>query len=614
MGDLANILGLPQGGAYRRLYGFLPVWGAWTIGFALFAMLVWKVVSGRAPTLPSPLAARRITDWRMASGIVLFCLVVLVVFDGAGFLHGFFRQDDFSFLQVVRENERLLPQLRLYHNDHAYPLFRLEVWSLVKLAGPAADATFLAGWFNALIFLSCTGLLIGGCWTLHEARCSPLALFTLPVFLWLWPGWGEFTAGYFTLTAYVQVQAISFCATAAMLRGFHGESNAWLGLSLLLVLAAVGIDTSGLSVFATLAIVSVTVLRRGRNARWVGFACGLIAAFLVTRWFFGSVFAHPYSAREFVQNPAGKAFELSALTAGKAPMLPSALALLTGLGGIMTGYFVPPFLQLFNGRLPASLTLSLYGAQLVVVCVAGRLCWPALRRLDSRDLFVAVAFAVNALVGVALVAFARSTQAAAAPTMLWPAKYLAFSVCWLCLAAIYVGDRLCLAGAVARPRMVAGLCVAGMAGAWFCSSNWHLERALFPAPIAYVARGRFGNVENAKARAQQYRSVIGDLADLARVNCSKEIALPYPDSWNMAFFARYAVLEWVYDRTPFGVTHLFWDFPAASPGLALRGRWRPLSEIPPATREHMTKLAWLRPAFADTSIQPPADHSQIARP
>ncbi len=504
MSDFVAILGLPQGDVYRRLYGFLPVWGAWTIGYALTAALVWKVVSWRLKDVPSPPHARRMSDWRTAAGLILLCLTVLVFFDGNGFLNGFFRQDDFSFLQVVRDNERLLPQLRLYHNDHADPLFRLQVWSVVQLAGPTADATLLAGWFNALIFLSCTGLLIGGCWTLHEARCSPLTLFVLPFFLWLWPGWGEFTAGYFTLTAYVQVQAISFCATAAMLRGFNRTSNAWLSLSVLLVLIAVSIDTSGLSVFATLAIVSLTVLRRGGNARWVGFVLGLVVAFLITEWFFASVFAHPYSLREFVQNPTGKAFGFSALNTVKAPSLPSALALLTGLGGIITGYFLPSFLQLFNGRLPANLTLSLYAVQLVVVCVAGRLLWPALRRLNLRDQCVTVAFAINALIGVALVVLARSTQAPAAPTMLWPAKYMAFSVCWLCLAAIYVGDRLCLARGVSRARIVPALCFAGAAGVWFFCSYWYLERALFPEPIAYVARGRFGNVDNAKARTQQY--------------------------------------------------------------------------------------------------------------
>jgi hypothetical protein len=612
MYDVAITLGLPYGDAYRRLYAFLPLWALWTVGIALTASVAWSFLKSREFNIPIALDQRRAVDWRIFIGLILWCVTLLIFLDGNSFLNGFFRADDFSFLQVARENNRLLPQLLLYHNDHAYPLFRLEIWALVKLAGPLIDAIHLAEYFNAIIFLSCCLLLCMGCWLLYETVSSSIALFIFPFALWLWPGWGEFTAGFFALSGYIQVQSASFGAAAAMLRGFRRGKRMWLVISILMATIAVSIDTTGLSVFITLGIVTVASVQRRGNSILIQYLLSLFLLFGTVILFFKFAFAHPYSARELVQNPSGNSFNLFEIHFDKTQLIPMTLGLLAGVGGVAASFFTPTFLQYLNFRLTMKITLGLYGIQFLVSILVVLLLWRALRRLNCRDAWLSLAFIGNAFALVAMVIVARPLVAVSEPTVLWAPKYLVMPICWFSLAATFVGDRYCSAISVSRLHAAKGLIFAGAFGLWFSLSNWYLEKAVFPTPSAYISRGRFGNVENARARYERYTSLMQDLSQIARFTGSNEIALPPPQAWGGAFYSANGVLEWGSDYTSNGVTNLFWDFLAASPDHSLRGKWQSLDTMPSSTREYLKKYKWLAPAFVN-SDPPNSAHSNDAK-
>jgi hypothetical protein len=592
------LIDLPQGETWRRLYGFLPAWSAASLAFALGSWLLWRALAGRIRG-GWRAATTRADKGRQLIVLLLYCLAVVLACDGLALSQGFFRQDDFSFLQVTRETPLLAEQLLIRHNDHVCVFYRFEIWLLVHLAGPQANALALAAWFNVTNLLSCLSLLLASCWLLHELGGSRLSLFCLAGLVWLWPGWGEFTAGYYTISLYLQIQAAGLAAAAALTRGHRLRSTTWLAIGLLLALVAAGLGSAGVPVFLAVGGICGALLWTGAPHRelricWVLLLVGFVIVASAYLWIGG----WPRTPRELVQNP-------QALTVGPAT-LGSALTHFPSLfaSGIAAAlnlplmWFVPTFLQLsVHGEQVSSGVLWVYAfttSLLVGVgAIFGRPIW---RRLGPNDCIVALALFTNSLLFILLVLVARTSYATAVPAPLWPAKYVMFPLTWWLIGVVFIADRLWLARSEPAGKWPALIFLGSILGIWFTCSLWHLEGTLLPAPLPYVARGRSGNLITTRARAIQYRQFMGELAPLAAIHGNRALILPPPEIWSGTFFNRYPLLEWGSDHASRGVTHLFWDMPAAAPAQAIHGRWAIAGDFGGAERAELAELAkipWL---------------------
>ncbi len=604
---LASRLHLPAGESFRGLYALLPWWLLFSMGTFVTGMVLCGLLR-RWPLPPWRWTGRAAANGRDAFAVGLFCATALAGFDGPGFIHGFFRQDDFSFLQVTREVPGLVNQMLVLHNDHGYPLFRGEFWALTKLAGIDADTSTLVAWFNGFDFLCCLSLLAAGCWLLHEFGVSLAGLFAFPLLLLLWPGWGEFTTGYYTLCAYVQVVAVGLASAAALVRGRRHRSSGWLGVSLLLTAVAASLDTSGLAVFPMVAAIGLGLMNRpGAISRtrpyWLGF--GLLL--LLCAAFYFALGHHTYSPRELVQNPRGMALTPDAITSGlRSHPGAATLRVVTLPGAVALAFFAPTFLPLalVSRTPPTALLAAIQIFEIAATAVALVLVWRIWRRLPAPDRLPAGALFLNILAGTLLVVLARSDYAAHVPVPLWHAKYLLIPITWFTLAIVLVVDRSRIRStAAAMPRSVA---VFGLLGiVWMTVSYREFERAMVPHPLAYTGRGRWGNVQNAIARAESYRAVSRDLAEIARQQNTGRVALPPWENWSASFYRRHGLLEWGGDHTTRGVTHLFWDFLAAAPNLRLSGEYQAANLFPPESQVFLSQFDWLAGAFPATPASGP---------
>jgi hypothetical protein len=586
--DVAARLGLPQGDSYARGYAFLPRWIVFSLGFALAAYLAWRLVRSRMGPLRR-WGALRLGSGREFLGLGLFCVLVVGAFDAPRFMEGFFRQDDFSFLQVVRETAGLCRQLLLYHNDHLYPLYRLEVWGIVTGAGPTASTGALAAGFNAVNAATCAFMLLSGCWLLHELGASRLTLLAFTFLTWAWPGWGEFTAGYYTLSAYVQVQALGFGACAAMLRGLRRGSAAWLALSLLLAVGAAGTDVTGVSVFAALLLLCAAFRYREKlplRRRTLLAILGTLVA-VCALWI---ALAHPYSARELVQNPRGHAVSLAG--ASRLLQRPVALlgTLLALLGGLFLNLVAPAFLQVAALKVGASAALrqGLLGLEILASLGIAGVAWRRLRLNSSADRGCILALSGCAAACLGMVIAGRPSYALEMPTVLWQAKYMVMPTCWIAVALALYFER--------APRFVPAGALFGAAALalWLTVGYAQWERTLLPGPMGYIGRGRWGNLDNARARSQHYRRVMEDLESIAAAGGSRTVVLPPPSAWAAQFYRVHSILEWGGDERSNGVTYLFWDLLAVCPDRELTGRWAPYGALSPLQRKHLEQVDWLR--------------------
>lgn len=470
---------------------------------------------------------------------------------------------------------------------------------MVRLAGPAADAGQLAAWFNGLAFLSCLALLLSSGWLLHELGGSRVAIHLLVFALWLWPGWGEFTAGYYTLLAYVQVQALAAASVAAVLRA--RASPAWFAGSFAFAGLAMALNISGVLAATASLVANLAIHRRdGRGHRL--HRLGLLALLLAFVVVYLLVAQREPTERERVQNPVGTMLGTSIaerLRDAGAAALPAVLA---GPGGTALNLGLPTFLQrgVETGSLPPRWRWSLFGLELALTVGLFALAARQWGRLAPQDRRLSLALAATAAAALAMVIVARAHYASTVPVSLWHAKYLLMPTCWLCLASFFVLDRRRDIAPLASSGIGPVAFALAVAGPWFAVSIQQAEKALLPMTITYSARGRWGNVENAKTRRTEHARLMKELENLRAAEDAREVLLPTPESWQDEFFRQFPSLEWATDFTPRGVTHLFADMPAAAPRYGLRVRWQPVAALTDEQRTRLRSVSWLKPALTTT--------------
>ncbi len=512
-------------------------------------------------------------------------------------MYGFFRQDDFSFLQVAREFPNLGSQIFLRHNDHTYPLYRLQVWGLTQLAGPMADAGCLAGWFNGLTLVTCLSLLLSMGWLLHELGGSKRTVYLMIFGLWVWSGWGEFTSGYYTLAVYLQVQALAAAAAAAALRG--RVKSGWFAISLLFVGLALALNSSGVVAFVAASMFSLALPTQEKSRQVIFYRMGLGVIFLIFCLSYLFISHHPPAPRELVQNPSGVMLESSIFTTWREKAHVILPTFFTAIGGTAINGIIPTFLQFRADALMANLPVRrfLFVIELAVTAGLVALGWRGLKQLCRQEQRFGIVLATVWIATLAMVVLARGQYAAAYPAVLWNAKYMVMPVSWFCLLVFYTLDR--VGATVPRPhpwltRFAFFLIPIGL---WMVFSFWQAEKALLPDPISYSPRGRWGNVENAKKRRIDYAQVMKDLVSMQSAASGAGVVLPPTNTWEVEFFREYPCLEWGTDVRPRGVTYLFADLPAATPVLSMNIKYKPVLEMSHEQRARLQTISWLKPSL-----------------
>ena len=591
--NVAIRIGLPHGESFLRGYSFLPHWLLVSLCLGLAVLVASRAIGARGQAVHQ-WGRGRLKGWGDFAGLVLVCASLLVLFDGRGFTEGFFRQDDFSFLAVAQSGLGIARQMVLYHNDHLYPLFRLETWILVRIAGPHATVDRLVSVFNAMNYAACLGVLLAACWLLHELRASRRAVGLAALLIWAWPGWGEFTSGYYTLSAYVQIQALGFCACALLVRGIRTGFAVWFASSLVAVSMALGLDISGLSAWCGVAILAIAFRHSTAVGRWWSYLSGLFVI-LGCYGILSLVVKHPYSPRELVQNPQGTTAGVSlALGLLRSPAS-AVLELLGSLGGLLLSLILPTFLQYYSPVVASSLGVgrALLLIELGVALGAIILTLRPLIRLAPADRNVVLALGAETAACLGMVVAGRTDYALHVPTLIWWSKYTVMPVCWIWICIVLFWDRIRLAARCTMDGRMGVLLVLVILPLWLTVSYWKWEQILFPGTLAYTARGRWGNMQNADARAHHYKQITRDLEELALPSGEGVVELPYPVEWERSFFNLHGVLEWGGDVREGGVCYLFGDLLEASPNLALTVHYRAIAQLTPEERARYGRYPWL---------------------
>lgn len=593
------------GDVYARFGAFLPRWAAVTLAAAVAA---WLVLRRFRPALDAtatrwsdrvagcwhaPLQFRRDWYWLVPGAVLL-----LLATDFPGFTQGFFRWDDFSFIEVAREPRTVLEQMRMYHSDHSLPLFRLWVAALVKFAGPAATPDQLAGAFNAVNFASGLGVVLGGIILLAEFGVRRMTAVCYALVAWLWPGWGEMTTGFYTLIVYPQTLVAGLGAIVAVVRYVRGHSRAWLVTGLLFFVVAGGLDVSGVWVFFAIGGFALAVggwrhPRVWQAGLWFG------AAFCVVAYYHLVWFHHPFAERELVQNPRGLVVS-QGLVANLVHYFPRlALIVPSGLGATILSPFIPGFAGLlapaFQGNWMRS--LPLYVAELGALGGVLWLLWRQLPRFASPDrrTFAALAFPVLVVIGMTCIARAHALNY---PASLWPTKYFCVPQAWAALAGAFFLDRAVLAEPEVARRGAPWIAGALGGACWLAGTFWHLERALAIEP-AWLPAGRQGNTAALWQRRAEYGRFLQNIEELSRLTGRKQIDVPPP----LGMYWAHRALEYGYDPQA-GGTYAFPDLLAVAPRSGITLRVRPRREVPPEVLRAIDQIPGLARVFDPTPPNP----------
>ena len=545
--------------------------------------------------LVRPMAGKR--DWLI---LFLGCAVLLIVIDFFGFSRGFFRADDFAFIQDAREPQPFGRYLMMYHNDHSLPLYRLQVWVVLRVLGNAASADALAAAFNLVGFATYLALLLSGCWVLHELGSRRLVLAMFCVVVWTWPGWGEFTSGLYTITVYPQIGVLGFASIAYLLRAVRRRSCADVAWAIVATVLAAGLDVSGMWVFPAGLLLAALLHAHSPQRELRFFLAGALLAAIAAALFHLIGAPHEFAARELVQNPSGSTLRGSFVTTLVANGWRIPLSLLGGIGGLIMSAFLPPLLELLADKIPAgsSAAFLIIILEIAVAAVALWIAILAARKLAARDRLILVALGSIVFVLLAMIVLARS-QFVHLPFLLWPAKYKAVPYCCLVLTTCFVIDRACARSAGGGWTYAKPLLFASAIALWLTLPQWFVEKA-FAINVPWRTGGRYHNAWIAEARRHDFTALLSDARQLLRVTGRDELPLPK----GFAGYDRYPFLE--VGHGIYGACFLPGDLFGVGSDLSAKITLMPPSFAPPSDIQAAPKQI---PRMAPLFIQNPGDSS-----
>jgi hypothetical protein len=184
-----------------------------------------------------------------------WCLAIttLLVSRYAPTLHqGFFQFDDFEIISVMRTHP-LHETIFMVHGDHTMPLFRLEVWLMHALFG------FNAFFYNAALLMMLGVLLLFGVLLLKEMAAGFVGAALFFVLAGTASLWGEFLAGYYAVSTYLQQTALCVIACWAYLRWRRTHRAGFATAAIVAPLLAALLDISGFWVTSGLAVFVLAV-------------------------------------------------------------------------------------------------------------------------------------------------------------------------------------------------------------------------------------------------------------------------------------------------------------------------------------------------------------------
>jgi hypothetical protein len=416
----------------------------------------------------------------------------VLVFDSSGFVHGFFRLDDFEYLRVVRQ-ENVFRQLLLPHGGHSIPLFRGEMFALATVSGPTPPL------FNLVNLTTCVAVLAAGCWLLAELGVGWLGLAGFVCLNWFWPGWGEFTAGYYCMLGYVQGLALGFASAAALVRATATGSRRWLALAFVLTGTALGLGLASAWVFpALVAFAAAGLPARNAAASWLRpFVIGFMMIALAFAAWNLVVFRHGGFLGPSIGGPLNLAVVLCSL--------------LSGVGGVMLFTFLPVQAGSLNtGGLVYGLEIAAIGFGLwIVLRLAGRL-----GKTDRRLLSALVA---TLLVQIAMVAIARRPLLAG---FYWLPKWTAMAHCTFVMIVAFALDRRLRCPPGGGEPAWQWAAAAFLVGVWAAFAMPRLLDAM-GAPVS-----RANNVRNAISRHADFDRLSAGIERLALSLQQRPVILP----------------------------------------------------------------------------------------
>lgn len=177
-------------------------------------------------------------DRKSLQYLIMFSICVIAVRNWSSVLHGYFKYDDFEFFSTNR-TESLLSLLVTPHGDHLLPLFRLEVALTNFLFGvnPLYYNLFVSSLFVLILIFA--GLL------LREMKASHLSIVLFAILSIGWINWGEVTAGYFSVSIYVQIALLSMISVWSYFRWAKTSATIYKSVTILSIGTAMFLDISG---------------------------------------------------------------------------------------------------------------------------------------------------------------------------------------------------------------------------------------------------------------------------------------------------------------------------------------------------------------------------------
>jgi hypothetical protein len=387
-----------------------------TATFFVATFMRWAGATAVPPhhSAPSFLNAT-FTGSRPAWGaLLILCFGFVFLMDARGLLYGFFRLDDFEFLRVARV-EPVARQLLLPHGGHVLPLYRLETLILSKVA---ASSPWL---FNLATYFSCAGMLLAGSWLLIELGAGWTALVTFVVIAWIWPGWCDFTAGYYSNVSYVKSLVCGLLALAALVRAGKGNGWPWLAVAFASALLALGYGLAGSWIIPAMALFAWAAKDASSPDR----------AIFIRRCLGGLIIlSFSYALLLFVTQKNGGL--LGPPVGNHQGLLALLTSVFNGLGGLIINLFVPAqFAALSRWGAIRPLQTAAVGA---LIFWSYRL-WPRLTPFHRRALLALTAVVVTQ---IAMVSIARRPVATG---YFWPPKWVAISHSTLAILFGFCLDR-----------------------------------------------------------------------------------------------------------------------------------------------------------------------------